>query len=828
MESFLQDLKYSLRIIAKNPSFIAVAVIALALGIGANTAIFSVVDAVLFRGLPYRDADRLVWATNYAPQQKQNLVFADEYAGWRAQNHVFENIAAYSAAAEYTLTGTGTPQRLRGGHVTASFLDVLGVTPQLGRDFLAEEDRPSGPKVVLLSDLLWRSAFGADPGVVGKVVALDDTPYTIIGVLPRNFEFLDNSPADLLVPFQLADSSIQASGGQIRVMIQPLSVVARLKPGATLPTAVKELDAINGRVLSGLPGNMKRLLGGAQAQAFFLHDHEVGNVRPALLILLGAVGFVLLIACANVANLQLARAAGREKEVAIRGALGAGRWRLARLLLTESSAVAIVGGAAGLLLAAWVVRLIHQFAPANTPHLQDARLDGRVLLLTLGLSLLTGILFGLAPVLAAFRVSVDKTLKETGVRGGAGVGTRRAQRVLMVAEIALSIVLFISAALLVKSFLRLTSVNTGFDSHGVLTARVALPLDQYQSLDQQRSFFQQLVEKLKAIPGVEAAGATANIPLSGNSMISSVQIEGQPTPDFGTPDFPAASINSVTPGYFAALQVPLIEGRLLDDRDGPDAPNTVVVNQAFVRRFFSKEDPIGKRFSAGMRPGGGPGRPGVNTGPQMWTIVGVIGNTKQRGLASDTMPEATASALQWPRFMMFLTLRTSLDPLSLVSAVRTQVLDLDKNLPLYDVRTMDDVLSAEVASQRFNAGALAGFAALAVLLAAVGVYGVMAYAVGQRTHEIGVRMALGAAPGAVRGMVLRQGLWLALLGVAIGVAASFGLTRLMRSMLFGVTASDPETFIGVTAALLIVALAACWLPARRATRVDPVIALRYE
>ena len=829
MENFLQDLRYSLRVIAKNPSFIAIAVIALALGIGANTAIFSVVDAVLFRGLPYRDPGRIIWATNYVPAQRQNLVFADEYAGWRAQNHVFENIAAYSASAEYTLTGAGTPQRLRGGQVTASFLDVLGVTPQLGRNFLPEEDRPAGPKVVLLSDATWRSNFGADPNVAGKVIAFDDTPYIIVGVLPRNFEFLDNNPADMFVPFQLADSSIQASGGQVRVMIQPLSVVARLKPGATLPTVVKELDAIDDRVLSGLPGNMKRLMGGAQAQAFFLHDHEVGNVRPALLVLLAAVGFVLLIACANVANLQLARAAGREKEVAIRGALGAGRWRLARLLLTESSAVALAGGAAGLLLAAWVIRLIHRFAPANTPHLQDARLDVSVLLLTLGLSLLTGILFGLAPVLAAFRVSVDKTLKETGVRSGTGAGTRRAQRVLMVAEIALSIVLFIGAGLLVKSFLHLTAVQTGFDSHGVLTARVALPLDQYQSLDQQRAFFQQLVEKLKTIPGVDAAGATASIPLRGSQMISTIQIEGQPTPDFGTPNFPAASINAVTPGYFQALRVPLMEGRLLDDRDGPDAPNSVVVNQAFVRRFFSKEDPIGKRFSAGMRPGGGQGsRPAADNGPQMWTIVGVIGDTKQRGLASETMPEATASALQWPRFLMTLTVRTSLDPLSLVSAVRKQVLDIDKNLPLYGVQTMDDVLSAEVASQRFNAGALAGFAALAVLLAAVGVYGVMAYAVGQRTHEIGVRMALGAAPHAVQTMVLKQGLWLVIIGVAIGVGASFGLMRLMSSMLFGVTASDPGTFLGVTVALIVVALAACWIPARRATRVDPVIALRYE
>ena len=827
MENFLQDLKYSLRVIAKNPSFIAVAVIALALGIGANTAIFSVVDAVLFRGLPYRDPGRLVWATNYVAAQKQNLLFADEYAGWRTQNHVFEGIAAYSASAEYTLTGAGAPQRLRGGRVTASFLDVLGVTPQLGRNFLAEEDRHAGPKVALLSDALWRSSFGADSNVIGKVVAFDDTPYTIVGVLPRNFEFLDNNPADVLVPFQLSDTSIHASGNQIRVEIQPLSVVARLKSGIPLSAVLKELDAINDRVLTGLPGNLKRLMGGAQVQAFFLHDHEVGNVRPALLVFLAAVGFVLLIACANVANLQLARAADRQKEVAIRGALGAGRWRVARLLLTESSAVALAGGTAGLLLAAWVIRLIHRFAPINTPHLQDARLDLRVLLLTLGLSLLTGILFGLAPVLAAFRVSIDKTLKETGSRSGAGAGTRRAQRVLMVAEIALSIVLFIGAGLLVKSFLHLTAVNTGFDSHGVLTARVALPLDQYQSLDQQRSFFSQLAEKLKAVPGVEAAGTTASIPLRGNPMISTIQIEGQPQADFGTPNFPAASINAVTPGYFAALHIPLIQGRLLDDRDGANAPDSVVVNQAFVRRFFPKEDPLGKRFSAGMRPGMRPGTADSGAVP-MWTIVGVIGDTKQRGLASDTMPEATASALQWPHFQMYLALRTSLDPLSLVSAVRTQVQDLDKNLPIYGVQTMDDVLSAEIASQRFNAAALAGFAGLAVLLAAVGVYGVMAYAVGQRTHEIGLRMALGAAPAAVRGMILRQGLGLAFLGVAIGVSAAFALTRLMRSMLFGVAASDPAIFLGVTAALLFVALAACWLPARRATRVDPVIALRYE
>jgi putative ABC transport system permease protein len=821
MEAWLQDLRYSLRVILKNPGFIVVAVLALGLGIGANAAIFSVVDAVLFRALPYRDPGQLVWATNFVASQKQNLVFANVYAGWRTQNHVFESIAAYSPGAEYSLTGAGSPQRLRGGSVTASFLEVLGVVPQLGRNFLPEEDRPGGTKAVLLSDSLWRSSFGADPAVVGKTVALDDMPYMVVGVLPRNFEFLDNNPADMLVPFQLSDSSIQMLGGRVTVRVQALSVVARLRRGATLDGVANELNAIDKRVLDSLPGDI-RGLGEAQAQVFLLHDHQVGNVRPALLLLLGAVGFVLLIACANVANLQLARAADREREVAIRGALGAGRWRLARLLTTESVAVGLAGGVAGVALAAAVIQLIHRFAPANVPHLQDARLDVRVLLFALGISLVTGVLFGLAPVLAAFRVSLEETLKEANARGGAGTNVRRAQRVLMVAEIALAIVLLTGAGLLVKSFRNLTAVQTGFDPHGVLTARVALPLDRYMSLDQQRSFFRDLVQRLEALPGVSAAGATASVPLRGNVMMSSVHMEGQAPTEMTVANIPIARINVVTPGYFSVLRVPLIEGRLLDARDGEDATPAVVVNQTFVRRFLGSEDPIGKKFMAGLRPG----RPG--TPPEMWTIVGVIGDTKQKGLASETIPEATASTLQAPRFQMTLVLRASVEPLSLVSAVRKQVSDLDKDLPLYGVQTMDDILSEEVATQRFNAGALAGFAGLAALLAAVGIYGVMAYAVAQRTREIGVRMALGARPENVLNMVLGQGLRLALIGVALGIGASLALTRLMSSLLFGVKPSDPVTFVGVAAGLTVVALAACWIPARRATMVDPVIALRYE
>ncbi len=819
METLLLDLKYSLRVLAKNPGFLAVAVIALALGIGANTAIFSVINAVLFRSLPYRDAGRLVWLTNFVPEQRQSLVFTDVYAGWRSQNHSFEKLAAYSTGAEYTLTGAGTPRRLRGAKVTASFLDVLGVTPKPGRNFSPEEDHPGGTNAVLLSDGLWKSSFGSDPGAVGKTIALDDTPYTVVGVLPHDFEFPENTQAEILVPIQLSDSSIQIQNGNVMVRIEPLGVIGRLRAGATLAGAVPELDEINKRVLKSLPANLKGLDEG-RAQAYSLHDHEVGNVRPALVVLLGAVAFVLLIACANVANLQLARAASRERELAIRGALGAGRWRLTRLLLTESAAVALAGGTAGLLMAAWVIRLIRQYGPSTTPHLEDARLDVRVLLLTLGLSLLTGILFGLAPVLAACRVPADNMLKETGTRGGTGTGARRAQRVLIVAEIALSIVLFIGAGLLVKSFRNLTAIETGFDAHGVLTARVALPLDQYQSLDRQRGFFKQLVERLEALPGVKAAGAVASMPFGGDTMLSSIQIEGKAPTELTVANAPIARLNSVTPGYFAALRIPLVAGRLLEERDGAGAPNVVVVNQAFVRRFFPNENPIGQRISAGAI--SGPGE------PRMWTIVGVIGDTKQHGLASQTMPEVNASVLQWPRFMLTLVLRTNLEPLSLATAVRNQVTALDKNLPLYGVRTMDDVLAAEVASQRFNAGALSAFAGLAVLLAAVGIYGVMAYAVSQRRHEIGVRMALGAGQRTVQGMVLKQGLGLAVAGVGIGVSASAGLTRLLGNMLYGVKPSDPAIFTGVAGALVCVALAACWIPARRATRVDPVIALRYE
>jgi putative ABC transport system permease protein len=674
---------------------------------------------------------------------------------------------------------------------------------------------------VLRSDALWRSQFNGEVGILGHVIALDGAPYTVVGVLQRDFEFMDNNPAELLVPFQLSENSVENNNGRITVRIQALSVIARLRRGVALGAVTSELDTITDRVLATLPAGIKGLAG-RQAQALTLHDHQVGNVQRALLVLLGAVGFVLLIACANVANLQLARSAARKREVAIRGALGANRWRLARLLLTESSAVALTGGATGLLLAMWTIRLIRRFGPANIPHLAGARMDIRVLLFTLGVALLTGLLFGMAPMLAAFRVSLNDTLKE-GSSAGSGSATRRPQKVLMVAEIALSLVLFIGAGLLVRSFMQLTSIQAGFDSSNVLSAKVSLPLNDYQRPDQQLAFFQQLADKLQALPGVTSAGVTGSLPLRASSRISTVQIQGQLQTDINqaTSSIPTAAVNTVSTGYFNAMRIPLISGRYLDDRDGESAPLSIVVNQAFVRRYLAKEDPLGKKVNAGIAAS-------PHGGGQEWTIVGVIGDVKQKGLANEVRPEMTATVRQAPAFNMYLVLRTAVDPTSLVSAVRKQVADLNSNLPVYGVQTMDELLSAEVASQRFNAVALAAFAGLAVLLAAVGIYGVMAYAVGQRIHEIGIRMALGAEPRDMRRMILGQGLKLAFLGVALGLAASFALTRLMRTLLFEIKPTDPITFSVVTAVLVVVALAACWIPARRATRLDPVIALRYE
>jgi putative ABC transport system permease protein len=814
METLWQDLRYALRVMAKSPGFVAVAVVALALGIGANTSLFSIVDAVLFRALPYKNPDQLVWATTFMPQQNQNLVFSDVYHAWDRQNRVFEQMGGYSNSADFTLTGSGTPERLHGSRVTATMLPLLGVSPRIGRNFSAEEDTPGGPNAVLLTDHTWKSDFGGDSNVIGKLITLDNDSYTVVGVLDPGFEFLDNTPIDLLVPFQLAESSIQNDHGRVTVRIQGMNAIGRLRPGIAVAAVQGDLAGINKQGFPTLPGPLAAMFAKGQVQAFTLHDHQVGSVRQDLLVLIGAVGFVLLIACANVANLQLARSAAREKEIAIRRALGSSRWRLVRLLLTESSVISLTGGIVGLGFALGVIQLIKHYGPTNIPRLLSAHLDARVLLFTLGVSLVTGFLFGLAPISAALRVSLNDTLKETGAPGGAGSGARNPQKVLMVLETALSLVLLIGAGLLVRTFISMTSIPAGFDPEGVLTARISLPINQYQTPEQQRAFFQLLVERLQALPGVASAGAMVALPLQNAQMMIAAQVQGQAPTDLSHNNVPTTAFNIVTPGAFKVMHIPLRAGRYLDERDGVNAPKTMVVNEALVRRDFPNEDPIGQIVT------------GLPDGSK--TIVGVVADVKQRSLTAEILPQIYAPMDQMPTARANLVIRTSGNPMALVSAMRKLVLDLDSNVPLDAVQTMDDLIASQVASQRFNAVALSAFAGLAMLLAAVGIYGVMAYAVGQRTREFGIRMALGAERGDVLRMVLKQGLLLATIGIIAGLAASFGLTRLLSAKLYGVKATDPLTFALVTGVFVVVALAACWVPARRATRVDPVIALRYE
>jgi putative ABC transport system permease protein len=812
MADFWQDVRYAFRVLRNSPGITAVVVLTLALGIGANSAIFSVVNSVLLRPLPYRDPAALVWVTDRLPKQNQNIVFDADYFAWRNHCASFQEITAYMNSAEYTLTGAGNAERVAGVRATYSYLRTIGVSPQLGRDISAEEDRPGGARVVLMSDRLWRARFSADPSVVGRNIALDGNSYTVAGVLPQSFEFPEDPKGDLLVPFGLNDSEVLTNRAIFFVRI-----IARLKPGVTPEAAAAELDAISPPFHAAYTGGYARIFVGAHAQVMSLHDRLVGNVRKALLLLLGAVAFVLLIACANVASLQLARAAAREKEIAVRGAMGAGRWRLARQLLTESSIIGLCGGVAGLALSVWLVALARRFGPRSIPHLAVTQLDLRVVLFTIAVALFTGILFGLAPVFSAFRISLNDSLKQGGAQSSAGKKAVRPQQVLVTIELGLALVLFIGAGLLARSFVRLVSIPLGFDSHGVLTAQISLPARTYLKEDQQRAFYSQLMERLQALPGVTVAGAGAALPLGGMVYSSAIQVEGRP-PVEKTPGVNwSVAIDPVTPECFPALKIPLIAGRFLDHTDVANGLETEVVNETFVRQYFPNENPVGRRiqFLAADAP--------------IWrTIVGVVADTRQLGIAAETLPEVFISAEQLPYPIMSLALRTDGDPMALAPAVREIVASLDKNVPVYGIETLEASLASQVASQKFNMALLIGFAVLALLLSAIGIYGVMAYAVGQRTHEIGIRLALGAVPGNVLRMILLQGAKLAVLGVVLGLSAGIALTRLLDSMLFEVKATDPLTFAVGALILFTAALAACWIPARRATKVSPLVALRYE
>ncbi len=809
MQTLLQDLRYGARMLMKQPGFTLIAVLTLALGIGANTAIFTVVNAVLLRPLPYPESDRLVVAMLSNPaasQQRQSTMGMADFLAVRERNQSFEHVTAFSFAS-FTLAGSDRPERIAGAQVSAEFFATLRIAPAQGRDYRREDERPENPRTVVVSHLFWQQRLAGDPQVIGRTISLNSTPYTVIGVMPESFYFPLTPEAELW---------------SVRAITPPQNrppyfqrCIGRLKPGVTEAQARADLSVIAAQVQQQFPQSPY-----AAMTTERLASRLVKDARWALWTLLGAVAFVLMIAAANVANLQLARAASREREMAVRLALGAGRRRIVRQLLTESLLLALIGGAAGLLLAVWGVELFRLYGPANLPRMQEINLDGRVLGFTMLASLLSGLLFGLIPALQSSRVGLNESLKEGGRGGTESHGRKRLRGVLVVVEVALTLVLLVGAGLMLKSFLRLQGVNPGFNTDRLLTAQLSLPSAQYNDEPKIIAFHQELLNRMKNLPGVEAVGISMSLPPNLLQISNPFGIEGRPLAPGQSR--PLAEEMTISPDYFTALGVPLLRGRFFTDADRGDAPQVLIINEAMARRYFPNEDPVGKRLQTGD--------PSPNS---PWeTIVGVVGNVKYTGLEADEaptmyVPYTTPGWVTWSR-SMYLVARTTGEPLGLATALRQQVRELDQNLPVTELKTMGQLMHEAVTEPRFAASLLGLFALAALLLAAIGIYGVISYGVTERTHEIGIRMALGANKGDVLRMVIVQGLKLALVGVGIGLAAAFGLTRLMKSFLFNVSATDPLTFIGIAVLLLGVALLACWIPARRATKVDPMIALRCE
>jgi predicted permease len=804
----LQDLRYGLRTLRKHPGFTAVAVIALALGIGANTAIFSVVNTVLLRPLPYRDPDRLVmvWEDATRSGYPRDTPAAANYIDWRDQNQVFEGMAAL-ADQSFNLTGMGDPERLEGKRASANLFNLLGVEPLLGRGFLPEDDRPGGGRVAVLSHGLWQRRFGADPKVVGRSLELNGQSYEVVGVMPPGFQFL--SPEyELWVPIGFTQQEAASRGRHY------LQVVARLKPGVSVEQAQAEMSTIATRLQQQYP-QQNADLGAAVVP---LHEQVVGDIKPALLILLGAVGFVLLVACANVANLLLARAAARQKEIALRVALGASRARLIRQFLTESVLLAALGGVLGLLLALWGVNLLKAFIPDSISQVRAIAVDAKVLGFTLVVSLLTGLIFGLAPATQASKFNLNETLKEGGRDASAGAKGKRIRSMLVVAEVAVSLVLLVGAGLLINSFLRLRSVAPGFKPDNLLTMSVVLPQQKYPDAARRAAFYDELIRRVEAVPGVKSAAIVNWIPLIRQGDSTSITIEGRPPAEPGKENMMVTRV--VNPHYFQTRGVQLSRGRAFDEsQDRADSPGAVIVSETAARRYWPGEEALGKRIAVGK----------VESPDDWMTVVGVANDVKQFQLDAEPRPQMYLNYTQAGFFApRYLIVSTSVEPLSLASAVRGAVWSIDRDQPVAQVRTMEDVLSESIARQRFSMLLLGIFAGVALLLAAVGLYGVMSYTVAQRTREIGLRMALGAQRGDVLRLVVGQGLKLVLVGVALGLVAAFMLTRVMSSLLFGVSPTDPATLAIISLVLVSVALLASYIPARRATKVDPLIALRYE
>ena len=800
----MNDLRHGVRLLLRAPGFAAVAIAALAIGIGANTAIFSVVNTLLLERLPYGEPERLavVWEHNIPRDRKNNVVSPGNFIHWREMNQVFDDVSAVGMTFNVTLTGYGDPVEVPFQYVSAGFFPIVGVQPAVGRAFTTEEDKPRS-RVVVISDRFWKTRLQSDPAVLTKAITLQGERFSVLGVMPPGFSFLDKT-VDLWLPVGFPAEARTPRG-------RWLMTVAKLKQGVTFEQAQRDMT----RVASELTTMFPNFNTGWTARVVPLREQLTGDIRPALFVMLGAVAFVLLIACANVANLLLARATSRQRELAVRAALGAGRGRLIRQMLAESVVLATAGGVAGLALAWWGLKILRAFVADSIPiqRLELAGIDGSVLGFTMAATLVSGIVFGLVPAFTASGTSLNASLKEGG-RTGTGVRGKRARSAFVVVEIALALVLLVGAGLLVRSFTRLMNVDAGFDTDRTVTMRVSLPQSRYAEPTRRVQFFRGITDRIDQLPQVQSSGAISFLPLTGLGAATGYEVVGQPVPPRG--EEPVADVRVITNDYFKTMGIPLVRGRLFDEDQPADAVNRVVVNEALARRHWPNEDPIGKRIKVSWD---------KNIEDE---IVGVVGDVRHSGLESEVRAMTYWPLARNPYGSMTLAIRTAGEPTAVVSAIRGIVREQDPDLALADVKTMDEVVSRSVAQRRLMMTMLGIFAGAALLLAAVGIYGVIAYSVTQRTQEIGIRMALGAQRNDVLRMIVGHALVLALSGVAIGTLGAVFLTKLMTDLLFGVTRFDPLTFGVVALGLIVVALLAGYLPGRRATRVDPVIALRAE
>lgn len=818
MKTFWQDLSYGLRGLRKAPGFALVAIASLALGIAANSAVFSVMNALLLRPLSYPDADRLVilWSRSPGLQVAQDWFSPGQYLDVKTQNQVFEQ-TAITIGASFNMTGQGVPEHIDGARVSSSFFPVFGANAMLGRVFTAEEDSPGKAPSVILSHSFWQRRYGADKSVIGQSLILNGNTYSIIGVMSPEFSLTNDvmpavnaiGRADVLLPLPMNETARANRGNE------DFNIFGKLKPGVGRTQAQADMDLIAARMKQDFPQNYPPT-GGLTISVVPLLQQVVGDVGSTLPILMSAVGFVLLIACANVANLLLARAAVRQKEIAVRLAVGASRWRIIRQLLTESVLLATLGGLLGLILAFVAVRALRVLGPQNIPRLQEVGIDWRVAMFTTLVVVLTGIIFGLVPALRASRVDLHETLKD-GARNANGASGRTAQRLrklLVVSEIALSLVLLVCAGLLIRSYQRILSSHPGFDPRDVVAMRIALPQVKAPTPEAISSFYQRVTDRLRALPGVEAAGVSYSLPMSTVAFAwDPVTIEGYVprTPD----EKIMANIRIISPDYFRAMRVPLKQGRFFDERDKRGEPDTVIINEALAERFWPNQNPLGKRLRMTRKEG--------------WTtVVGVIRDARQFSTEKEPPISVYFPFEQSLTRNVHLVVRTKSDPVAMIPAIVREIQAIDPEMPAFDVATMEQRMSDFLARRRFSMVLLGVFAAIAVLLAAVGIYGVMSYSVNQRTHEIGIRVALGAGSRDVIKLILFQGMTMAAIGAMLGLVIAFGLARFLSSMLFGIHAADPLTFLMVAFLLIAVALLACWLPAWRATKVDPMIALRCE